>query len=189
MSIASFDNCPIPANFADYISTTDITPVTEPVTLEMAKKWLRMENIDDDNDLIEELIIEARMWVERFCALSMVPKNIKCTINLHHGSVELPYGPVDTDTVEVRDTFGNIITTGFTLTGETGTFAGISGYGIFSLSYTSMQALQSPLLGAIRSYIAYAYEHRGDMLSDENDLEFAKEAKQKAKPFMRQIFI
>jgi len=188
--IRSIDNCPLPTNTAYNISLSDIEPVTEPVSLETAKKWLRMESIGDDNGLITELVTEARMWIERYCALSIIPKTISCTINLHaNGSVELPYGPIDLASIVVKDVNDNILTTGFTLIGIDGSFISIKGHGIFSVSYESVPATISVLNGAIKSYIAYAYEHRGDALQDEGNSEFAREAKRKAYPFMRQVFI
>lgn len=172
------------------IALADIDPVLEPITLDEAKKWLKMELISDDDDLIEELIVESRMWVERYCAISMVPKSVKCIVNLHcNGSVELPYGPIDKDSIVVTDINSNEITCGFRLLGDTGTFIDIQGHGIFNISYSSIAHSVATLRGAIKAYIAYAYEHRGDALSDEADKEFAKDAKRKAYPFMRQIFI
>lgn len=188
--IRSIDNCPLPTNTAYNISLLDIEPISEPISLETAKKWLRMEAIYDDNDLITDLITEARMWVERYCALSIIPKTISCTINLHaNGSVELPYGPIDLASIVVKDVNDNVLTTGFTLIGVDGSFIDIKGHGIFSVSYESISAPVVMLSGAIKSYIAYAYEHRGDALQDEGNPEFAKEAKRKAYPFMRQLFI
>ena len=67
--------------------------VTEPVTVQEAKDWMKVDLTDDDT-LIEELITVARKQVEGYLCISLVPKTITAILNNSQGGIELPYGPV-----------------------------------------------------------------------------------------------
>lgn len=57
---------------AGFIITTG--PVTEPITVDQAKLWLRVDN-DDDDDLIGILVTAARESCENFCSRSFAIKS------------------------------------------------------------------------------------------------------------------
>ena len=77
--------------------------ITEPVTLTQAKNYLRLEGFtsddsgeqgfDFDDTLIEAMITEARMWVEKYTGLYLVPRTLTVVLLNQAGYIELP-GPV-----------------------------------------------------------------------------------------------
>ena len=77
--------------------------ITEPVTLTQAKNYLRLEGFtsddsgeqefDFDDTLIESMITEARMWVEKYTGLYLVPRTLTVVLLNQAGYIELP-GPV-----------------------------------------------------------------------------------------------
>lgn len=74
------------------VKRTEITPVTEPVTLAEAKAQLIVTYSDDDT-FIAALITQARKAIENFCNISIVNKTIILIADLFN-EWELPYGPV-----------------------------------------------------------------------------------------------
>lgn len=88
----------------DYIETTG-SSVEEPVTVQQAKDWMRLEgfiddesssviDFDDDNDFIEMLITSARKMIEQFTGLSIVQKSFEVELTNLAGNIKLPFGPV-----------------------------------------------------------------------------------------------
>ncbi len=77
--------------------------ITEPVTLTQAKNYLRLEGFtsddsgeqefDFDDTLIESMITEARMWVEKYTGLYLVPRTLTVVLLNQAGYIELP-GPL-----------------------------------------------------------------------------------------------
>ena len=55
-----------------YGLSQSVAPTAEPLTLSEAKKWLRMDEISDDDEVINDLITEARLWVERVTGRQLV---------------------------------------------------------------------------------------------------------------------
>lgn len=55
-------------------------PASEPVTLTEAKAYLKVTTSAED-DLITELITTARIWVEKFCRVGLLPQTILETFN------------------------------------------------------------------------------------------------------------
>ena len=77
--------------------------ITEPVTLQQTKDYLRLggfvsddngeQGFDFDDTLIESMITEARMWVEKYTGLYLVPRTLTVVLLNQAGYIELP-GPV-----------------------------------------------------------------------------------------------
>jgi len=161
---------------------------TEPVTKEQAKEWLKMEEIDTDDEIITDLITEARQWLEKYCGICLVESQVDALVSVKNRQ-ELPYGPVrDLSAITITDLNDNAISTGcIQIQGFDNNFPVLMGYGQFKVSYVSgYDPIPQPLLGAMKSYIAFAYEHRGEDL-DENSSSFAPKARQKAFPYRRNI--
>jgi hypothetical protein len=163
-------------------------PVTEPVTLSQAKAWLKMESISDDDEIIEGLITEARQWLERYCGVCLVNSNIEAIISVKNRQ-QLPYGPIpDLSAIVIMDMDNTVITDNcVSVVGIDGGFPVLTGSGQYRLTYESgYEEVPAALIGAIKSYILFAYEHRGDDL-DENSNNFAPKARQKAFPYRQNI--
>lgn len=83
------------------------TSITEPVTLEEAKLFCKID-IDTDDVLIESLITSAREMCEDFTNIGFVEHEIVATINNPNGNISLPYGPT-IDVTEVKNESGDIL--------------------------------------------------------------------------------
>jgi hypothetical protein len=90
------------------VITTDIT--TEPVTLEEVKAALRITGSAHDDDL-EDMITDARKYVERATDSSVSERTIEVTNELELEDYELPFGPIIGDTTDTTDTDGNYVYT------------------------------------------------------------------------------
>ncbi len=69
---------------------------TEPVLLEEAKAWCRID-VDDDDNIIEELITAARIICEQYTNISFIPRTVTARLKNELGGIYLPYGPVVTE--------------------------------------------------------------------------------------------
>jgi hypothetical protein len=124
----------------NYSKTVDVTDasgaITEPVTLQEMKDYLRMEGFVDDDEststalesfdfddtLLEEMITMAREQYEETLAVSLIPKTLKSIIWNPCGMIEIPYGPVSSVTT-FQDIDDNDLD--YTLSGELGDFVNI----------------------------------------------------------------
>jgi uncharacterized phiE125 gp8 family phage protein len=141
---------------------------TEPLTLNEAKEWCKIElAIAEEDALITELIKTARLQVEGFLNISLVDKTIEAAINNSLGGIELPYGPLKTFT-SLKDEDGNILSvdTDYKLQGVF--FKSIktpcSSFLIanYTTGYTSANPLPMNFKTAVLQQVAYLYENRGD---------------------------
>lgn len=160
-------------------------PIAEPVTPAEAKAWLKMEGtFDADSQIITNLITEGRRWVENRCGISVVQKGVQAIVEVMNYQ-ELPYGPVaDLSSISVLNDEGETVV-GPRIVGLDGGYPSIEGFGRFTVSYDAgMTAVPQDIKGAILSYVAFAYENRGDEI-DESDEPFAKLARKKSNPYRR----
>jgi len=72
------------------------TPIVEPVTLQEAKDYLRVDFGDEDR-LITSLIVSARQMCEKYLGLCIVRSHVSALYKNGGGLVELAYGPIETD--------------------------------------------------------------------------------------------
>ncbi len=82
---------------------------TEPILLQEAKDWLRIDVTDDDG-LITKLIKAARIVCENYANLSFINRTVTAKIHNGLGNFYLPYGPVLGDIVSITDTDDNELT-------------------------------------------------------------------------------
>jgi len=85
---------------------TDIT--TEPVSIDEVKAALKITGSGHDDDL-EDMISDARRYIERATDSSVSERSLKVTSELDLEEYELPFGPVIGDVTESTDTNGNYI--------------------------------------------------------------------------------
>ncbi len=70
----------------------------EPVTLEEAKNYMKIDDdLTEDDDLIDSLIVAARQQLEKQTGLSFIPKYITAQLRNECGGIEIPYGPIEGD--------------------------------------------------------------------------------------------
>ena len=137
------------------LSTSFSEEGDEPVTLQEAKDWCRIDVTDDDT-LITSLITAARIICENYANLSFIERTVTAKIKNGLGGIQLPYGPVtseiafyDEDDTELTDYLlkngdGNEVTA------------------VYSAGYDEENPLPGNLKTAILNQIAWMYENRGD---------------------------
>lgn len=117
----------------------------EPVTVQEAKDWGKIEQ-DTDDDLIEELITAARQVCEDFAGIGFITRTITANINNANGGFVLPYGPVTGD-VTVTDSDSDWTD----LRGE------------YEVTYNAGHAtLPKKLKTAIKQQFLFMYDNRGE---------------------------
>ena len=146
--------------------------ITEPVTLQQVKNYLRLEGFvsddsgeqefDFDDTLIEAMITEGRMWAEKFTGQYLVPRILNVVLLNQAGKIELP-GPVigsivltDSEADEIDS--GNYDFIGTTYPKLETTFDSR----ITATYQAGFTVFPAWVVNTIKAYVAWAYEHRGD---------------------------
>jgi uncharacterized phiE125 gp8 family phage protein len=154
-------------------------PVIEPVSLDEAKTFLRVEH-DDDNQLITALIVSARMQLEGQGKIALISQNWRIILDCwpHHGRIAVRPGPLKSlNAARVYDFRGQPQTI------ETQAFVPDLGASAFAFMPWTMQVpgriaagieldvtvgfadaatdVPEPLRQAIRLLVAHWYENRG----------------------------
>lgn len=140
----------------------------EPVTLQEVKDYLRLEgftsgdDFDFDDDLIETLIIEARMYVEKITGIHLVNKHLHVVASNGEGMIELP-GPV-TGGITGLDEDGNALGPDFKTIGQFFVKVKTPNLPMMDFTYWGGYSGNAPAWakGAIKAYVADHYEYRGD---------------------------
>lgn len=170
------------------MSVTLLTPpATEPVSLEQAKAWLRVDTPDED-ELIAGLIVAARGVIEQQARKCLLAQSWRITLDHwpDDGVIRLPLAPVmAVDAIRVKTSATGetlLASTGYRLDAARGLvlitaapplpavmIGGIEidvtcGYGATATD------VPGPLRLAMRLMIARWYEHRGDGAGPEQTL-------------------
>ena len=124
----------------------------EPVTLQEAKDWCRIDVTDDDT-LITALIKAARIICENYANLSFIERTVTAKIKNGLGGISLPYGPV-TSEVAFYDDEDVELTDYLLKDGDSNEVTAI-----YNAGY---EALPENLKTAILNQIAWMYENRGN---------------------------
>jgi uncharacterized phiE125 gp8 family phage protein len=190
---------PIGAAYNHIYSVDDISnesvEVEEPLTLQEVKKYIRLEGFTDDDspgdddfdyddDLIEDLITEGRVWVEKYTGLHLISKTLQVVLLNQAGGIELP-GPV-TGSVVVKNQDGETIDSDeYSLIGSQFKRLESTFDTKITLEYEAGYTrtnIPKGLKTAIRAYVAYAYTHRGEEIDDKA---LTESAARKARPYRR----
>lgn len=157
------------------IISGDSPPVTEPVGLAEMKDYLRLQGFvsnedspadefDFDDDLIEDMITEARIWAEQFIGgdnrMHMImPRDIEVVAQNEAGGIKIP-GPVRGAIVSVDD---NDTTIDPVIVGTVFPKVDTAYCNPITLSYSAgYTTFPAWVKNAIKAYVAFAYENRGD---------------------------
>lgn len=162
----------------------ELIPGDPIITLDQAKSWLKMDGITADNENIQSIIDAGIEWIERICAISIQAYTVTATVEIHN-RIELPYGPV-TEIISINDVpFADV--KGCRIIGPSIGFPRLAGYGLFIVVYkTGYNPIPPGIFLALKEYISWCYEHRGDNY-DENDSDFCLVAKRQLSTFRRNI--
>lgn len=148
------------------------------------KAYLKVSTTEDDT-LIQEMLLEARFWVEKRCGISLFEKQITAIVEVMNEQ-ELPYGPIQKDTIVVLNADGDTVAEPVLIGLDNG-YISLRGYGRFEVTYTAgMASVPEDLRGAIKAYVAFSYENRGDEL-DKSNQPFAVLARKKSNMYKRTI--
>lgn len=136
--------------------------VDEPVSLEQAKNWGKID-VTDDDELIAELITSSRQTCEGFLNVSLIPRTVTAYLANPNGNIALPYCPF-VELVSISDYNGTAITTdNYRL--ELGDFKRLSypKCDYVRIEYTAgYSTLPRWALTAIKQQFIWLYQHRGD---------------------------
>jgi hypothetical protein len=168
-------------NYNAVISSLDISDesgtITEPVTLQEMKDYLRLEgyvdmdestsdNLSDftgDDDLISDLITTARELIEEKAGISVVAKTWETVLTNLCGMIEIPYGPVQSITSLADDQGNDIPSTSYVIVGNKWKYLKCPELKNMTITYTAgFDVLPKPIKIGIMRVVAYLYEYRGD---------------------------
>jgi hypothetical protein len=145
--------------------------VTEPVTVEEAKAYCKID-FNDEDELIAAFITTARQDLERFTGCSFIPKRLVVQVNNGCGGIEIPFGPVmgEVDVSLITDAAGDLIENVFITPITPG--ANMNGYFPYleapCLPYVQLiydagfNPLPTQLITAIKAQVFFLYENRGE---------------------------
>jgi uncharacterized phiE125 gp8 family phage protein len=161
-------------------SRVTTAPAEEPVTLEEAKLFLRVDGSDEDA-LITSLITVARQVCEAYAGLSFITQTRSVKLDRFSGDLALPYGPVDPDSIEVEyidsddadqtldpasyyiDVQSGLAKLRVNSDGWPGTNRTLNNVVVtYDAGYENAAAVPEVIKLAIKKRIAFDYEKRGD---------------------------
>jgi uncharacterized phiE125 gp8 family phage protein len=156
--------------------------VSEPVTLQEAKDYMRISS-DAEDDLIEELITSARERMEKFTGLSLGEKTLKAYWLYFHTPAEIPYGPV-TDVISVVD--DNDVALEYTARGlQYKVLEVYSTQGVLVEYQAGFAVVPKGLKLAILKQVSTDYENRENYVVGEQAYELSSDSKRQAMPYCR----
>jgi uncharacterized phiE125 gp8 family phage protein len=150
-----------------------MAPATEPLTLAETKLYLRVDGSEDD-PLIGDLIVAARMTAEEWLKRSLITQSWKLAYDDYaHELVSLPMGPVnsvssvvvvnrDTTTQTMDDTTYYLNAAKNTLILDTIIF-GFRVEITYVTGYGDATAVPTPIKQGMLEHIAAMYDERGDI--------------------------
>lgn len=167
-------------NANNIISIQDVTvgAITEPITVQDVKDYLRIEGFtavggtevafNDDDIIIGIIITAAREQFEKYSGITLTAnRSKKVVLNNFYGALELPFGPVKEVTALINsngdDLLSSVETVGtmwVCLTSPTGdnlTVTYTCGYGT-----TGLESLPASIKLDLLRACAYFYTNRGD---------------------------
>lgn len=169
----------------DYYSVIT-PPAAEPITLTEAKDWCRINTTDDDT-LVTNLIISARIFGEKYCNRIFVDTDIDCFFNgldfsncEPYGFVQIRRSPLSSITaVSVYSSGSYTATTDYLLKQSNGFSRLIFQNGIdadagviypikveATFGYGSATDVPEEIRTAIKQHVAFLYENRGDVRAE-----------------------
>jgi hypothetical protein len=165
-------------NYNSVLSVIDISDgsatISEPVTLQEMKDYLRLEgfvdvdestsfNISDfdfDDQLITDMIKSSRELIEEKAGISIIQKTLEAVITNLCGMIEIPYGPVNS-IASLKDELNNDVE--YTMVGNSWRWLKTPCYKNMKMVYEAGYVnLPTPIKIDVMRLCAYMYENRGD---------------------------
>lgn len=157
----------------DWEDQTNESGITEPVSVEEVKNYLRLEgfiassesissDFNDDDALIAILIRSARERMEEYTGLSLIPKTWEIEFTNLAGGFVIPFGPVNQINGLYDDEGDSISTDDYTTSSNLRTLK-TPKYENMTMNYEAGYSLiPKGLKDAILKEVAYRYINRGD---------------------------
>lgn len=143
------------------IQTTEADDVEEPVTIEEAMKWARIDS-DDDKELIYTMMVAARQDVELETNLKLVENEVVMSVcgsgrvGFHYGtSSDVVIKAIDEEGTEATQTVGEDF---YNIGSEVNLYES----GDYKITYTVGTTVTQGLKEAILMLVAYRYNNRAD---------------------------
>lgn len=146
------------------IEPFDDSAVTEPVALQEAKDYAKIDVGTADDAIITYLITTARQQCEDFTGISIVGRTVTTYITNRCGGVFLPYGPVKSIT-SITDQDGNALVADqdYKIAGKSFPQILWPKWDNMTVVYTTgYTTLPQEIKSAILQQIFYLYENRGE---------------------------
>jgi len=157
----------------DWEDQTEESGITEPLTVQEVKNYLRLEgfidnsesissDFDDDDVIIETLIRSARERMEEYTGLSLIPKTWEIEFTNLCGGFEIPFGPVNT-IIYLKDDEGDSISTDDFDISFNGRILKDPKFANMTMKYEAGYTnIPRGLKDALYKEVAYRYINRGD---------------------------
>jgi len=157
----------------DWEDQTEESGITEPLTVQEVKNYLRLEgfidnsesissDFDDDDVIIETLIKSARERMEEYTGLSFIPKTWEIELTNLCGNFDIPFGPVNS-IIYLKDDEGDSISTDDFDLSFNNRILKTPTYENMLLKYEAgYTILPKGLKDAMYKEVAYRYINRGD---------------------------
>lgn len=155
-------NAPNISYVIDYTLTEDGYYSEEPVSLALAKQYCRVQTGNAEDELINLFIGSARLAVERYTGLSLVPKSAEVMMFCPEQGFEIPFGPVtSTPTfVDQNSDISSMLIVGFEFPKTLNPYPVIT-TATYLCGYTTSN-IPVELKNAILFQTNFLYENRGD---------------------------
>ena len=137
------------------LSLTFSSEGSEPVTLQEAKDWGKIDQ-DTDDAIIYALITASRRICEKFSGIGFIERDIVAGINNSNGGFALPYGPITSGPTAV-DVDGNALSLVYNL----GQIESPTGRMVVTYS-AGYSLLPEDLKTALKCQFLYLYQNRGE---------------------------
>lgn len=138
-------------------------PGAEPVTLQEAKDYMKVDTGTIDDQIITDLIITAREQVEDYTGISIIHRSVTAVIKNTNGGIYLPYCPF-ISMLSIVDADGNTIDTDdYTLSGELFKQLIDPHDDRMTLTYTAGYGIPpQKFITAIKQQVFFLYQNRGE---------------------------
>lgn len=136
------------------VLSTDLPDGTEPLTLQEAKDWCKIEQ-DTDDVIITALITAARRMCETYSCIGFINREVTAVVSNFNGGFWLPYGPVTGDPTAVNTDESDL-----DITYELGQ---VTTTGQMQVTYQAgYVTLPEDLKTALKCQVLFLYENRGE---------------------------
>lgn len=162
-------------NQVSSVSELDNSGITEPVTVEECKNYMRIEGWGEDDspstefsfddDLISELISSSRQMIEQLANVSLIEHEYEVLLT-NMGGIELPFSPIN-EVISVVDSNDDVVDADLIkVRGNDRKYLKTPSGCDLTVIYTTTPLIDSRPLTDIKRIVAALYEHRGMDIND-----------------------